>query len=211
MKTLAIIIGLLLITSCSSTRYVDSWKNNEVDSFQPKKMLVVGMTDNLTARKIFEQELKKELNLRNLNAFVSTDVFGKDFTGSKRSEDEIDNMIKKLSREGFDAVIITAVKGIDDKESYTTGYYTIGYHWRRFGRYYYRFQDVYYTPGYYENYKVYHVETSIYNITTDENKSLVWVGSFKIVNPQRISSTVNDYVEKIIAQLEKERIITVLD
>jgi len=211
MKTLAIIIGLILITSCSSTRFVDSWKNNEVDSFQPEKMLVVGMTDNLTARKIFEQELKKELNLRDLNAFVSTNVFGKDFTGSKRSEDEIDDMIKKLAGEGFDAVVITAVKGVDDKERYTTGYYTIGYHWRRFGRYYYRFQDVYYTPGYYENYKVYHVETSIYNITTDENKSLVWVGSFKIVNPQRISSTVNDYVEKIIEQLEKERIINVLD
>jgi len=211
MKKVAFIFGFLIIASCSSTRFVDSWKNTEITSFQPEKLLVVGITNNLTARKIFEQDLKREFNNRNINAFESANIIDKAFTDSKKNEDEIDSMIKKLSGDGFDAVVITAVKGVEDKETYTSGYYTIGYHWSRFGRYYYRFQDVYYTPSYYEDYKVYTVETSIYNINEDEDKSLVWVGAFNIVNPQKITTTVKDYVAKIIEQLEKEGLIKVLN
>jgi len=211
MKRIALIIGFLIMSSCSSTRYIDSWKNTEIDTFQPEKLLVVGLTDNLTARKIFEQDLKREFSKRNINTLESTNVIDKTFTDSEKSEEEINSMIKTLSDDGFDTVIITAVKGVEDKETYTSGYYTVDYHWRRFGRYYYRFQDVYYTPGYYNNYKVYTVESTIYNINEDDDRSLVWVGAFNIVNPKKISTTVKDYVAKIIEQLEKEGLIKVLN
>ena len=207
MKKIAFVIGLVILSSCSSTRFVDSWRNKEITTFKPQKLLVVGMTDNLTGRKIFEEELKKAFVQRNMNALESSLVFDEAFTTSKKSEAEIDEMIKKLSDDGFDAVVITAVKGVAERRSYTSGYYTVGYHWSRFGRYYYRFQDVYYTPGYYDDYRVYHVETSIYNINEDNNKSLVWVGSFDIVNPQTITSTVKDYVNRTVKQLEREKLI----
>ena len=207
MKKIAFVIGLVILSSCSSTRFVDSWRNKEITTFKPQKLLVVGMTDNLTGRKIFEEELKKAFVQRNMNALESSLVFDEAFTTSKKSEAEIDAMIKKLSDDGFDAVVITAVKGVAERRSYTSGYYTVGYHWSRFGRYYYRFQDVYYTPGYYDDYRVYHVETSIYNINEDDNKSLVWVGSFDIVNPQTITSTVKDYVNRTVKQLEREKLI----
>tara|TARA_R110001583_G_scaffold82774_2_gene219323 strand:+ start:2642 stop:3148 length:507 start_codon:yes stop_codon:yes gene_type:complete len=165
------------------------------------------MTENLTARKIFEEELKEAFKLRNIYAEESTIVFDESFTNSKRSEDEIDEMIQEISKEGFDAVIITAVKGVDERKNYASNYYTVDYLWSRFGNYYYRFQDVYYTPEYYESYKVYNIETSLYNINKKESKSLIWVGSFNLVNPQTISTTVKDYVAKIIKQLENENLI----
>jgi len=121
--------------------------------------------------------------------------------------EEIDEMILKIAKDGFDAVIITSVKGVDEKKDYTDGYYSSGYQWTRFGRYYFRFQDIYYTPYYYNAYKVYHVETSIYNLNEEDVKSLVWVGSYKLVDPQTISTTVKDYVSKIIKQLESEKLI----
>ena len=89
------IIGLLILTACSSTKFVDSWRNQEIISFKPEKLLVVGMTDNLTARKILEVELKRDFSIRNINTVESTDVFDKSFTDSKKSEEEIDEMIKK--------------------------------------------------------------------------------------------------------------------
>ena len=134
-------------------------------------------------------------------------IFESAFTDSKKSIEEIDKMVSGLSEKGFDAVIITAVKGVEERSSYDPGYYSIGYHWRRFGSYYYRFQDIYYNPGYYNEYKVYDVETSIYNLNKSENKSLVWVGAFQIVNPKTITSTVQEYVEEIINQLENQGII----
>jgi len=207
MRKIFLIIGVLIITSCSSTKFIDSWKNEEISSFKPQKLLVVGMTENLTARKIFEEELKGAFKHRNIYAEESIVFFDESFTNSKRNENEIDEMIQEVSEEGFDAVIITAVKGVDEKRNYSSNYYTVGYRWSHFGHYYFRFQDVYYTPEYYESYKVYNIETSIYNINEEENKSLVWVGSFNLINPQTISTTVKDYVAKIIKQLEREKLI----
>lgn len=206
-KRIALFIGILLLSACSSTRFVDSWKNREITSFEPKKMLVVGMTDNLTARKIFEEKLKNAFILRNIYAVESTNVIDDKFTASKKSEKEIDEMIQKIADEGFDTVVITSIKGVEEHTSYPSNYYTVGYRWSRFGRYYYWYQDIYYTPQYYESYKVYNVETVIYNINEDDSKSLVWVGALNLVDPQTITSTVNDYVTRIIKQLEREKLI----
>tara|TARA_R110002050_G_scaffold286468_3_gene437001 strand:+ start:85528 stop:86160 length:633 start_codon:yes stop_codon:yes gene_type:complete len=207
MKNKLFLIALIILSSCSSTRFIDSWKNREITGFNPKKLLVIGMTDNLTARKIFEEELQLALLQRNINAKGSGSVLEKSFTETKKNEAEIDAMVGKLAKEGFDAILITTVRGVDEKSNYAPGYYTVDYRWTRFGRYYYRYQDVYYTPNYYSDYKVYHLETSIYNITEDDTKALVWVGSFDVVNPQTITATVKDYVAKIIDRLEKENVI----
>jgi hypothetical protein len=210
MKKISLIIGLLLIASCSSTKFVDSWRNEEIKTFTPKKLLVIGMTDNLTARKIFEEDLKKAFVLRNINAVESTTVLDENFTKTKKSEEEINQMIQEITEEGFDAVIITAVKGVE-KVNYLPRYYTVGYRWTRFGNYYLNFQDVYYTPEYYESYKVYNIETSIYYINKEDDKSLVWVGSLELVNPKTIKSTVKNYVVKIIKQLERESLIKAIN
>ncbi len=208
MKRVALFLGMLFLVACSSTQFVDSWKNKEITSFEPKKVLVIGITENLTARKLFEEKLKNAFILRNIYATESMTVLDNGFTTAKKSEAEIDTMIKKVANEGFDTVVITSVKGVEEKVDYSTYYYpAIGYRWSRFGRYYYWYQDIYYTPRYYDYYKIYNVETVIYNINEDDTKSLVWVGAMNLVDPQKINTAVNDYVESIVKQLEKENLI----
>lgn len=208
MRKDVLMLLFFMLVSCSSIRFVDSWRNNEIKAFQPNKLLIVGITDNLTARTIFEESLRDEFLKRNIKAEVSFLIFDAAFTNSKKTEEEINKMIEKIANEGFDAVLITAVKGIDEKRSYNQDYYATGYKWTHFGNYYFRFQDVYYTPNYYDSYKVYHIETSIYNIKSQDNKALVWVGSLDLVNPQTVTNTIKDYVYKIIEKLEKEKLIT---
>lgn len=210
MKILFLLISSFFFLSCSSIQVVDSWKNEDILFFKPQKLLVVGVTDNLTAQKIFEEKLKNEFLKRNINAVESTKIFDAAFTDSEKSEEEIQQMIAGLSEKGFDAVIITAVKGIDEKNSYYPGYYSVNYNWTRFGKYYYRYQDIYYNPAYYNEFTIYRVETSIYNINEQSDKSLVWVGSLNIVDPQSIKNTVNEYVTTIMKRLEKEKVITPL-
>lgn len=210
MKKIIFLIAPLLFLNCSSIQVVDSWKNEDMVFFKPQKLLVVGVTDNLTARKIFEEKLKNEFLKRNINAVESTNIFDEAFTDSEKSEEEIQQMIAGLSEKGFDAVIISAVKGVEEENSYYPGYYTINYNWTRFGKYYYRYQDIYYNPAYYNEFSVYRVETSIYNINEQSDKSLVWVGSFYIVDPHSIKNTVNEYVTTIMKRLEQEKVITPL-
>lgn len=207
-KSIVLAILVLPFLSCSSTRFIDSWKSEEIGNFSPDKLLVVGMTENLTARRIFEENLKLEFQERGINAYESSGVLDQSFTETRRTEEEIEAMGTDLLAKGFDAVIITAVIGVDEKTNYRPGYYDVGYHWYRFGRYYYRYQDIYYNPGYYDDYRVYHVETSIYNLREEAAKSLVWVGTFDIVDPHGIRGTVESYVGRIVKQLESEQLIS---
>ena len=46
-----------------------------------------------------------------------------------------------------------------------------------------------------------------YNLKEENDKSLVWVASYDIINPKKITSTVNQYVASIIKSLEKEQIV----
>ena len=207
MKSIFYPFIFLIMASCSSTRMVDSWLNNDYANYQPKKVLIVGITDNLTARKIFEQRLKNEFTKRGILAVESYDVFDSSFQNSKQTEADINQEVEKLVNDGFDAILTSAVKGVEEKTSYTSDSYFGGYYWRHFGRYYFLYQDIYFQPGYYNNYLVYNVESSLYNLKDNSDKSLVWVASYQIVDPNTISATVNDYVKVIINALEKEAII----
>jgi len=204
MKAVYLVIVLFLMVGCSSTRMVDSWKSQEYTNYKPKKVLIVGMTDNLTARMQFEEQLTSEFKDSGIEAMGSSDVFEPSFTNVKQTEDDINTELAKISKDGFDAVLISAVKGVDEKETYSGTTYRPGYYWKRFGRYYYLYQDVYFDDGYYEKYKVYHIEASLYNIKENNDKSLVWVASYDIVDPKQINTTVKDYVKVIMKSLSEE-------
>lgn len=207
MKRLWCLLTMVLLLNCSSIKLVDSWVDQESVNFTPKKVLVLGITENLTARKIFEGELTKELQIRNMNAVESFNVFTTSFISTKQTEDNIEKEVERLSENGFDAILISTVKGVNQKTVYSLDMYRTDYYWRPFGRYYYFYQDVYFDPGYYENYNIYNVEASLFDLKNHEDKSLVWVASYNIIDPKSINTTVKEYVKAIIETLEKDAII----
>lgn len=207
MKALYYIFAIFFLASCSSTKIVDSWTNKEYINYRPKQVLIVGITENLTARIMFEEQLKRELSYRSIYAVESYKVFDSSFINTIQTEDDINKEIEKISKNGIDAVLISALKGVEDKISYSGNTFQNGYYWRRFGRYYFLYQDVYFDDGYYTKYKVYHIEASLYNLKENNDKSLVWVASYDIVDPNTITSTVNDYVKAIMKSLENEKLI----
>ena len=211
MKSIGLLsVMLFLFLSCSSTKLLDSWKNTEYTNYHPNKVLILGITDNLTARIRFEQQLKTELDKRGIAAVESNNVFESTFTNSKQTEEDIQREVEKLSNLGFDAILISSVKGVDERMSYSGNTYYTDYYWRRFGHYYYVYQDVYFDPGYYNKFKIYNIEASLYDLREKNEKSLVWVGSYGIYDPQTINQTVSDYVNAIIKSLEKEGIVSKL-
>jgi len=207
MKTLIYTLLGLFMLGCATTQLTDSWRNPEYQKLDSDNVLVVGLTDNTTGRMMYEDKLTKELNKRNINASQSALVFNDTFKNNKQTEEDIKKQVDKLLDYGFDTAIISAVKGVDEHVSYSEGFPQTYYYFRRFGRYYYLYQDVYFEPGYYNKYNVYHIETSIYDLKSKTEKSLIWVGSYDIINPRSISKTVDKYVKAIITSLESESLI----
>jgi hypothetical protein len=208
MKAVIYILIGILFSGCSSAKMSSTWVNKDYSNYQPKKVLIVGLTDNLTARKLFEEELKTKLEARGIEAVESYAVFKPTFTNLKQNEEAIEKEIESVSNQGFDAILISAVKGVDEKTSYSGDTYMRDYYWRRFGRYYYLVQDVHLVEGYYNKYKIYHLEASLYNLKENNDKSLVWVASYDLVDPKQINTTVNNYVTAIIKSLENEQLIS---
>ena len=210
MKKLIYFFLFSLLIGCSSTRLVNSWKNPDIQNFNPKKLIVVGMTQNLNGRTLFEQKLKDELSLRGINTIKSLEIFNPDFTHSKKTEEDIKEIVKVLNKKGVDAVLVTAVKGIENKKIEHRGYYNIDYRYNRFRNYYFIYQDIYYQPSYYDKYKIYHVESSLYNINSDSERTLIWTGYIDLIDPSAVDKTVNSYVTEVIKCLEKEQLIKLL-
>ena len=208
MKNLLYLIIFALLIGCSSTKLVNSWKNPEIQRFEPQKLLVVGMTQNLSARDQFEQGLKEELTLRGVNTIKSLETFNPEFTHSKKTEEDIQQVVMMLKEKGFDAVLVTALRGVENKTITHREYYDLNYRVGRFRNYYFIYQDIYYHPRYYDEYKVYHLETSLYNIGSDDERTLLWTGYIDLIDPSKVDKTIKDYVNQVIKGLEKDGLIT---
>jgi hypothetical protein len=207
MKYSALFLVSLLLFGCSSTRLKNSWRNPDYTEFNPNNVLVISVTPDLETRNAFEVQLKNELYNRNIKALQSAIVFESSFKDSKQTEIEIENQIDTLLNKGYDTVIVSSVKGVDDKIAYVSEASKTDYNLRKFKTYYLLSQDLYFNDDYYENYKVYHIETSLYNLKKDDEKALIWVGYYEIIDPKDTKKTVDSYIKAVIKSLEKEQLI----
>ena len=160
MRRSIIIIAVLVLFSCNTTQLTDTWKNPEITTYEPSKILVVGLTSNLEARQNFENKLKTELQSRGIEAVSSLDVF----KSEKMTENDLLELENNLINSGFDTVLFSKIIGVEDKIVYRKTYDGYDETYSKFREDYLKYQDVYYNPDYYNEYTVYHSETALYCI-----------------------------------------------
>ena len=209
MKSVFFASIFLLLFNCS-TELVDTWKNPEISSYQPSKLLVIGMTSNMKARHQFENQLKGSLNRKGFEVTTSLEFFDPSVLNEKIIETEMIALENKLLSEDYDTVLITKVIGVEDKIRYKRNYKDFDQTYKKFGEDYLMHQDIYYNPEYYEDYTIYHTETSMYCICPGKERELIWKGYIDMTEPQNIEKVIDDYVKLIILALEEEQLLTPL-
>lgn len=202
---LSIIASLTI--SCSSTQLVEQWKNPTIDSLYVSKILIVGMTPNLEARKKFEKLLKEEYTAKGIEAVMSLEIFDPSFTTDKKSYAELKVIENILTANFFDAVLFTKIVGTKTQKVYSETYKNKKSLDIRFQEDYYNHQEILYNPKYYDEYKIYRAETSLYCICPTKDRELVWKGSIDIIDPTSIDKTVNDYVNLLLLVLEEQQLL----
>jgi len=206
MKPLILSMLFLLLFNCS-TELVDSWKNPEIETYQPTKVFVIGMASNVEARQGFENQLKSAFQWCGAEATASLDFFGSSVMTDKMSEAQLDTLESKLLDDGFDTVLITKVIGVDNKIRYKQNYDGFDSTYKKFKEEYLMYQDIYYNPDYYEEYKLYHTETSMYCICPTKERELIWKGYIDVTDPQNVQDIINEYVNLVIIALEEEQLL----
>lgn len=197
----------ILLMSCNTTELIDFWKNPDIDTYYPNKILVVGITPNLEARQAFEQNLKHEFLLRGTEAETGLKYLDSSFGSEEKTEEQLHELENKLLNEGFDTIFLTKIIGVENKVTHSD-YGNQMESYSRFSDDFYRNQDIFYKSNYYDNYTVYHAETTIYCICPTKDIELIWKGYIDIIDPQTINDTVTDYIKLITAVLEEQQIIS---
>lgn len=197
------LFSVVLLTACGSSRLVSSQAAPYEDHIR-NKFLIIGISENMKVRSIFEKELQKRLIEEGLSARQSLNYFEPSFIYKQFSEEELLELERQLIRDGFDSVLVTKVESAEEKiaEPHVIPVY------KTFRDNYYNSQVVqeeqFSAP---EKYTVYHTQTSLYDLDKDETRTLVWTGDIDIVEPVNIKKDVRQYLKLLLKALKKERII----
>ncbi|NJB72157.1 hypothetical protein GGR42_002648 [Saonia flava] len=203
----SLILLVIILTGCSSTHIVNNWKNPDIVLFDASKVLIVGMTQNDSAREQFETDLQNEFSKRGVESFRSIDLFDVKFTSSKQSEEELSEVEQQLLDKDFDAILFTKVVGSENKRILRKRISELDEIYGNFHEDYMGHQGIYYESDYYDEFKVYHSETSLYCICVGKERELIWRGAIDITDPVNIDKTVDDYVKLIVVAMEEQDLI----
>jgi hypothetical protein len=211
MKTLVkltiLIIVALIVTACASTQLVNNWKNPEIESYAPTKVLIVGLSSNLEARTQFETDLATKFIERGTEVVTSLDFFQSNYKLQPLRESDLQMLEDSLLVQGFDTIIFSKVIGVEDKIVYRKDFETDDEMYKKFREDYLRYQDAYYNPQYYDEYTIYHAVTSLYCICPTKDRELIWKGYINITDPTSVNETVTQYINLVIAVLEEQNLI----
>ncbi|KAA2219861.1 DUF2207 domain-containing protein [Maribacter flavus] len=210
MKKILFLFTVLLM-GCSSTSLIENWKDPDTVLFNANKVLLVGMTQNKEAQNAFEGQLQKEFEKRDVEAWKSLDVFDVTFTNSKKSEEELDKVEQSLLDKGFDAILFTKITGSENRENFLKSMSRWEDGQVRFNDDYLEHQGIYFDEAYYENFKVYFAETTLYCICEGKERAMIWRGIIEIMDPSNVNKAIKDYVNLVVTALEKQDLLFIQD
>ncbi|MEO9804765.1 MAG: hypothetical protein ABJF04_16030 [Reichenbachiella sp.] len=202
-KTILFSLTLLLLNSCLPEGYMRTWSTDLDYDKDFKKIMIMGLVNNVTLRSDIEYEVVTAAQKTNLTATNSLSMFppelGKPF-------EDVERFKTRLREKGFDGIITVAL--IDIKaERYIppeTNYEPLVYY-DRFRTYYFRTYDLVYRPGYFSQYSKYFIETNFYEL---KGGTLVWSGRSQIFNPDELESYSRTYSRGLFKELLQEGVIS---
>jgi len=199
-RSLAIVCTCLaligLLASCSSTKLLSTWTEPSAQGKKLGKVLVVGVAQNATTRRQYEDSFVRELASKKIAAIASYQHLPDAATLSKEAADPI------IASENITQVLVTRVVDTKTVTSYvpptTTvvggypGYYP-GYYGSWSGYYGYGYSSVT-SPGYTYDTTYVNLESNIYEVASGK---LIWSG----LTETAIGSSVDGEISAFIAIL----------
>lgn len=200
-----IILPMVFLSGCNTTRVVSSWKAPNASLRSYNKVLVIGLMDakERGLRDQIEDKLVSTFTTAGITAGSSLAEYGpKAFSGLSEKE-----ALAMINKNGYDGVFIVVLLDKSKEKTYHPGnmYYTPYYGY--YGRFWPYFNALYgrvWEPGYYTTSTNYIIEANFYDLT--ENK-LQYSAQTKSFNPSSTASLASGLSEKLLQDMMTEDII----
>lgn|SRR5690606_14970763 len=199
-----LIVPLLFISGCSSTRLISSWKAPDGEVKQHNKILVLGLmhAKYREIRENIEEAVVHDLNMLNISSGAAYTEYGpKAF--EKLTEEEA---LGKIHDNGYDAVLVVALLDRTKDKNYSPGnvtyrpytYYNYfwGYYQTVFGRIY--------QPGYYSETTSYILEANLYDLSS---KKLEYSAQTKSFDPSSARTLGIELAKTILSDMKTKGVL----
>lgn len=198
---------LALLNSCAgpSTIVTATWEKPDVQQ-QYDDILVASLVSTVSSRAAIEQNIVEALREKGVDASSSIDVIPPRFI---EDEDKKQQIVSTIRDNGADAILTVALIEKDTETRYVPGsgayapYPYYGYYGSFLGYYNY-WGPRFYDSGYYSEYKVYYMETNLYDAQTDD---LVWSAQSETTDWGDVASFSDEFAEEIVDKLAAQNII----
>jgi hypothetical protein len=189
-----------MLGGCASTSLVNQWKNPTVTPRAYEKFLVVGVANDITLRRAYENLLVEDLQKLGVNAVKSIDYLPQDL---KPDREQVKVMLKEC---GADAVITTRAARVQDETVYLEGFREIGYVAGSAyssdpnSDFYMFYAGVVDMPAA-QDMQTAILETRLFDV---KSSALVWIASTSSFDSDRQFKAIHDLAQLIAATLRKE-------
>jgi len=197
---LAAPIMMLLLSACSQTSVVDSWKTDKPVMNKPDKVAVIVVLPDALTRKAVEIDMAKIMRNKGTPAVAGSEIPG--MSGGIRGEIDPDVATEILRSAGVDGVVVVFYSGGGQSEGYIRSDYWaqyvgsgVGYSWGR--PYFTNVYTVRQGPGWADVQTIAYVESSFYDLETE---APVWRIVTKTKDTE-YSDTAADIAGKIASEM----------
>lgn len=197
--TILVTISVFVLIACAPTKLTEVYKDSAYTGGTLKSIMVVGVADNLRKRKMFEEFFVEQFLINGVNAFSSVAVIP---LKKELNKDTIKGQAEKL---GVDAVLVTHLAGVEEKEDYVLPTQTfIPGPQGHLGRHYTRVYGYVHEPGYYVTHKYVRLENNLYEIKTEK---LIWSSSSETINPESANEVIESLCKVVMKSLRDNGLI----
>ena len=191
-----LLIAVILL-SCTTAKPIMEWKDPGYMGGPFDNILIVGLSDQVTVRRLFENTFVDQLQEKNIKATPSFAVMPQEV---RPSEESIKAIISEIK---FDSVLVTHLVGVEEKEVYHPPSYSMAPYGGFYG--YYGYVGGYvYEPGYYTRYDRFRLETNLYDVKTEK---LVWSMQSESLNPSSEEALIKAKIKTVIDRLQDQKLI----
>jgi hypothetical protein len=198
-RTLLLLAVAFGLPGCAATQFVSQWGNDQFVGKRFDRILVVGVVDDASLRRQFEDDFARQAAARGITAVQSYRYLPND---GPQAEPELDRAVREA---GADAVLVSVVRGVDREIRVSPGFgpppppFGFGY----WGFYNWGWGGAYVPPQIIQ-YNVIFIETQLHSVKPE---ALVWSGTTRTTDPPSASREIPAFVSLILDALTQRRLV----
>jgi hypothetical protein len=198
MRPLFALFTALLLAGCAATSLTNQWKDPQTGGAQVRKVLVVGVSEYPSIRRVFEDEFVAQLR----GAGLAAEPSYRFITQDGQADPAV--LAKAAEEAGAEATLVTRLVGVEQVTDFVPGPYWGPWPWIGYAGWYPAVgAGMVVGPSVYQC-NVLITETTLY---LQPAGKLLWSGMTRTIAPQDVSRETQRFAKLIIDSLSKQGIL----